>query len=734
MDVEIPQLLGVSKAVLENVIFCHQEDSYWPLSEPSILKKKFDEIFEATKYTKALDNIKALRKDRAADLKAEHERLSSLKSQKDRFDKLRLRMRDLTTTIATKEGEYDTAKAQHEETVESNRKFYEYGTKFREIYLKVENLEEKRNGKQKDLEEARDGNFQEIAGNDEDLQNRLNRFDAHIDGQKQKLLREERNRQDYEDELGALREQELKLSESKAYLEAEAQAQTSRLNEREQLIHEIGKQFGIGGVSQSPLDKAQVNQFLTRIADIKRKQTSDIEKLQNDITTKTEEFNTKLRKLDYEAHTHKAQKNSLRDQLNERNASIKQAQRQLENQSTLHATLESIQDEMKEKQTRIEKVKRDISVAQHDKRLQEKTDQVRILEEKRESLMEETRALSTQADSRAKLDLKRSEVRTKNHEIQALLRTATTKFEDVAGHELKAETAESDVDRLIRAKDEEQTQLDREAPAAKSELGILDAEIQNLKTQISNKQTEAEKLNKFLNKAIGLEFKSLDEAIRDVSAEVDALNKELADLPGMRTAFEAILKSGKDKHVCLGCNRSLKTTELKAFEDYLRDKIKKAGSEDSEKFQNAVAEWSGDLKKLQDAKPYELLHVQLVGKEIPALKAQLEQKEAARPELANKVELLADQHEEAKSLIKTLAVLKQQVSTIVRLRKDVDKAESEIGDLETDLSMTGGTKTVDDVQLELNDITAQLYVRNILMNGLWLICCVDGLLRKTDRR
>ena len=53
MDAEIPQLLGVSKAVLENVIFCHQEDSYWPLAEPSTLKKKFDDIFEATRSVRA---------------------------------------------------------------------------------------------------------------------------------------------------------------------------------------------------------------------------------------------------------------------------------------------------------------------------------------------------------------------------------------------------------------------------------------------------------------------------------------------------------------------------------------------------------------------------------------------------------------------------------------------------------------------------------------------------------
>ena len=50
IDSEISHLLGVSKAVLENVIFCHQEDSYWPLAEPAALKKKFDDIFEATKY------------------------------------------------------------------------------------------------------------------------------------------------------------------------------------------------------------------------------------------------------------------------------------------------------------------------------------------------------------------------------------------------------------------------------------------------------------------------------------------------------------------------------------------------------------------------------------------------------------------------------------------------------------------------------------------------------------
>ena len=62
LDQIMPQYLGVSKAILDSVIFCHQDESLWPMSEPSVLKKKFDEIFEALKYTKAIDNIKQLRK------------------------------------------------------------------------------------------------------------------------------------------------------------------------------------------------------------------------------------------------------------------------------------------------------------------------------------------------------------------------------------------------------------------------------------------------------------------------------------------------------------------------------------------------------------------------------------------------------------------------------------------------------------------------------------------------
>lgn len=90
MDSLMPQYLGVSKAVLDYVIFCHQDESLWPMSEPAALKKRFDEIFEALKYTKAIDNIKALIKVQKIELGKLNIMLENYKTDKDRAEKVNL--------------------------------------------------------------------------------------------------------------------------------------------------------------------------------------------------------------------------------------------------------------------------------------------------------------------------------------------------------------------------------------------------------------------------------------------------------------------------------------------------------------------------------------------------------------------------------------------------------------------------------------------------------------------
>lgn len=59
---EMVVAIGVPKAIINHVLFCHQEESSWPLGTDSEVMKIFDEIFGTTEYNIALDKMRGMRK------------------------------------------------------------------------------------------------------------------------------------------------------------------------------------------------------------------------------------------------------------------------------------------------------------------------------------------------------------------------------------------------------------------------------------------------------------------------------------------------------------------------------------------------------------------------------------------------------------------------------------------------------------------------------------------------
>lgn len=119
MDTAIPSLMGVPKPILEHVIFCHQEDSNWPLGERILLKKRFDDIFGSSRYTKALEAIDKQRKEITKEAKEKAHVLALVGKDRDAANELikekeklesslkmqRVRISDLDKIIETKERE-----------------------------------------------------------------------------------------------------------------------------------------------------------------------------------------------------------------------------------------------------------------------------------------------------------------------------------------------------------------------------------------------------------------------------------------------------------------------------------------------------------------------------------------------------------------------------------------------------------------------------------------------------
>ncbi len=69
MDKQMPQFLGVTKAVVENVILCHQEEAMWPFADNLTLKSVFDDLFDTAKIAKLAELIRQAIKSKKKELR-----------------------------------------------------------------------------------------------------------------------------------------------------------------------------------------------------------------------------------------------------------------------------------------------------------------------------------------------------------------------------------------------------------------------------------------------------------------------------------------------------------------------------------------------------------------------------------------------------------------------------------------------------------------------------------------
>ncbi|KAH8825323.1 AAA domain-containing protein [Flagelloscypha sp. PMI_526] len=718
MDSEIPQLLGVSKSVLENVIFCHQEDSYWPLAEPSILKKKFDDIFEATKYTKALDNIKALRKDRVAELKAEKERLEGLKREKGHADKLKERMEDLEKEIATKDADHTRLNHEHETIMMKNKSFFEKGTQFRDIFTKVDALEQQLEKAQADFHETKDS-IQILPDTENELKLRISTFESNIN--KKKMERKERDAELNQAERDQIKAQgeHTELVTRKGSLQAQADAQAQRINEREQLIREIAVKYGIklkdaGG---GPMERSQIVEFSQNLEAATRKAKEDHTGLMTKLRAVTNDYNDKLAGLERTLQAYISQKQIHRESMSTNTSKIATLQRMLDDQDSLALQLETLNGDLEDKQAKVNKLREEIKKAKYEDRIIEKSQAIRSLNDQKDALNAEFASLSSQANVRAKLDLKRQEVKSKGSEIKSLVDASSSRFKKLVGSNIKPETMERDLDQLQRIKEQEREELEDVQKDSGRALQLVESSLINARSRLKSRQGELQSLQSKIKKALSEDpnfegFDNVQAAIEDADKQIGNIRTSLGELKGSGEIFVRMLAEGQKSHSCPTCTQSLKQkAAMDAFVKKMQDEQRKRSKERIAEEEEDLRGWAEGLDILQALVPDENAAKRIKENDVPTLEREIKEQEKQMPQLNDAAEKASESLAAIVKDLKDIAALKTQASSITRLHREVAAAQSEISSLETQLAATGSTKTADDVQNEIDNLGTQMYVR-----------------------
>lgn len=139
--------------------------------------------------------------------------------------------------------------------------------------------------------------------------------------------------------------------------------------------------------------------------------------------------------------------------------------------------------------------------------------------------------------------------------------------------------------------------------------------------------------------------------------------------------------------------------------------LKKATSEKLGEMEEDVQNWEAEVSRLQQLLPLQITMSRLRQTDIPALERQVKEVQVDQPGAAAEAEAALEKLDAARQAQKTLQILKQQASGIVRLIREKSTLEQEIHGLETSLRATGSTKTADDLQAELSQIQTQGYAK-----------------------
>ena len=97
---------------------------------------------------------------------------------------------------------------------------------------------------------------------------------------------------------------------------------------------------------------------------------------------------------------------------------LTEAEAEVDRAGALTSQLRSLQADIEDKERRIASLKDELKAGEFEPRLAEMHARSRSMELRRDELTAEIRTLSLQADARARLDLKRAEVRSKSAEVQ----------------------------------------------------------------------------------------------------------------------------------------------------------------------------------------------------------------------------------------------------------------------------------------------------------------------------
>uniref|UniRef100_T1JCH0 Zinc-hook domain-containing protein n=1 Tax=Strigamia maritima TaxID=126957 RepID=T1JCH0_STRMM len=698
LNKEMITCLGVSKPILNYVIFCHQEDSNWPLSEGKALKQKFDDIFAATRYIKALDNIKNILKDKKVDIKVYKEEIKYLRNNQIHADTVKAKLLESETDLTAC---VDSIKTTRDKLLPIDEKIQFIDRQESEIHRMNNKLVEnqtKLKGLQKEQQDLRllIKNF--FNGTIDNLMQTINDSATNIKEKAILLNQYEDETEKKKRECDQLGADKSKLSVEIAKLETEEQLHNERINKRDNVVATLCRKFeletDIGRVGN--LSDFDVKKVLKSMNDKLR----DIQENGKKIKTESEENETRIQnEIDCLRDTKTKLMQSIKmkkDLMNKNQTEFSQFSAELAKISSSAMRLTQLEKELAKAESDLQKTEGTINIIAMRTEIDAHKKEFKDFEINLRKLDNELQKLNEQSALQTKIDILRKDKTTKS----GLVRKIMSRHEETLTHlfqSIPTENIRHSVDNLKMKLNREIKEVNNKRQKLQIQLSQSESRRTMFKEQLKQKEEELrlheEKIAQICgDQQFDLRLGSLEKSINEVSDEKGLLT-------GSRYVYQKFVEKleSRKPSCCPLCHREFE--EDQDVVDLINDLNSKLNMIPSqvEKKEEIILSQKEHLTSMLELKPLKIQVENLTTRDIPQLKTniknlsdQIDQYKKDIPDL--------DDESEVKQTDEAMAIsIHSDMVSLDQAQIDLKKMEKELLPLEAKLGSTDKNRTVKSV-------------------------------------
>ncbi|CAN4107174.1 unnamed protein product [Withania somnifera] len=716
MDREIPALMGVSKAILENVIFVHQDEANWPLQDPSTLKKKFDDIFSATRYTKALEVIKKLHKDQSQEIKTYKLKLENLQTLKDAAYKLR-------ESIAQDKEKTETLKSQMEELEKEiqtlDSKIHHTEATLKDLHQLQRDIATK-NAERSTLVKEKEKQYaaleEENEDTDEELREWKTKFDERIALLESKIGKLERERNDSEAKSSFLKESVTNYIMEISKLQADAEAHAELKNERDFTLRKLFDRHNLGAVPSGSLSddvasnltnriKLRLTQFEKDLQDRKKSNEAEIAAAWHQYDIANREWSEKEAQKQAKADTKSRTLKRIKEKEDERDS----LERQISDVNVAH-----LDEREKKMQIESERKSKQLAEREFDLNIRQKQTEMYTVDQKLKYLRDEKDHMAAESEDRIKLSLKKAELEMLEKNHKKIMDDNKDKIKGVLKGRLPSDKdLKNEITQAQRALRREVDDLSVKARQAEKEVNMLQMKIEEVNHNLTKYHKDMDSRKRFLEsklQSMDQEFAGIEsypKIMDSVKEKRDVQKSKFNIADGMRQMFDPFERVARAHHICPCCERPFSAEEEDEF--VKKQRVKAASS--AEHIKVLAMESSNTDSRFQQIDKLRLVYEEYVkvGKEsIPQaeknlneLNEELDQKNQALDDVLGVLAQIKAEKDAVDALI-------QPVENSDRLFQEIQARQKQVDDLEYGLDMRGqGVRSMEEIQSELDELQSK---------------------------